>query len=388
VRATAPAADADTASAAAMLIYRKGLWALPLLFRDPGTVFLRSTPPALFSALLAGVLSWGVAGAYLDAAVETPLTYTQLGTITAFALTFRANSSYQRYCRAAECLQQLGANLTNVVTAALSFEAATLGGGTAPWSPEAAKAYAAFSARLLHAASLLHALCLQHWRHDWELDNLVAHAPGSAPPPANVVARLPRGARIVNAFRLGASRREAAAHCAAGRLAVLPPPGAPPGAAASVPELRVLAARGAAVKGAQAEAELDEAAAPPGALERAHAARAWLSLLLAERMAADARPGAWAPAVMPPTTAPIYACLSAGWDAFEGGRAISAIPFPFSYAQLASGLLVIQAFALPLVITAWMSEAWMCVSLGFGGGCVGFVGCVLRGRRRARRRAR
>jgi hypothetical protein len=270
-----------------MLIYRKGPWALPLLFRDPGTVFLRSTPPALFSALLAGLLSWGVVGSYLHRAIESsPLSYSQLGMITAFALTFRANSSYQRYCRAAECLQQLGANLTSAVAAALSFEAATLGGG-APWSPEAAKAYATFSARLLHAASLMHALCLQHWRHDWELDNLVAHAPGSALPPTDVAARLPLGTRVANTFRLGASRHEAAAHCAAGRLAVLPPPGAPPGAAVSVPELRVLAARGAPPKGGQAAAELDEAAAAPGALERAHAARAWLSLLLAERMAAD-----------------------------------------------------------------------------------------------------
>lgn len=42
----------------------------------------------------------------------------------------------------------------------------------------------AFSGKLVHLLSLLHALALQHLRRDWELDNIRAHTRGLPPPPA------------------------------------------------------------------------------------------------------------------------------------------------------------------------------------------------------------
>lgn len=41
----------------------------------------------------------------------------------------------------------------------------------------------AFADAITHTVSLLHAVCLQHLRGDWDLGNLCAHEPDGAPPP-------------------------------------------------------------------------------------------------------------------------------------------------------------------------------------------------------------
>lgn len=41
----------------------------------------------------------------------------------------------------------------------------------------------AFADAITHTVSLLHAVCLQHLRGDWDLSNLCSHDPDGAPPP-------------------------------------------------------------------------------------------------------------------------------------------------------------------------------------------------------------
>ena len=41
----------------------------------------------------------------------------------------------------------------------------------------------AFADAITHTVSLLHAVCLQHLRGDWDLGNLCSHDPDGAPPP-------------------------------------------------------------------------------------------------------------------------------------------------------------------------------------------------------------
>ncbi len=68
---------------------------------------------------------------------------------------------------------------------ALSFDQHTPPPDAGPeWRSDADK----FQRALVHVASLLHGVALQHLRGDWDLDNLVEHD-HHAPPPANVSPR-------------------------------------------------------------------------------------------------------------------------------------------------------------------------------------------------------
>lgn len=73
-------------------------------------------------------------------------------------------------------------NAVDTVLQALSFDQHTPPEGAGEeWRGEAA----CFQRAVVHLASLMHGVALQHLRGDWDLDNLVEHD-HHAPPPANV----------------------------------------------------------------------------------------------------------------------------------------------------------------------------------------------------------
>lgn len=117
------------------------------------------------------------------------LTFPAFAGMVAFLVIFRQNFSYGRYHEGRVHLQGMTASFFTLYSLAVSFD---------KQPSESAKAKAAsndkdalrkrredeeeFRNDLTHGVSLMHALCMQHLRCDWELSNLSAHDEDFLPP--------------------------------------------------------------------------------------------------------------------------------------------------------------------------------------------------------------
>jgi predicted membrane chloride channel (bestrophin family) len=114
------------------------------------------------------------------------LTFPAFAAIVAFLLTFRQTFSYNRFHESRTSVQTMSASMYTVVAYAISFD-------KTPNKPDETDekslkeenlkgnkddsrlAREQFRYNMVHAMSLLHGICLQHLRCDWDLANLTRH---------------------------------------------------------------------------------------------------------------------------------------------------------------------------------------------------------------------
>lgn len=115
------------------------------------------------------------------------MTFPAFAGMTAFLVIFRQNFSYNRYHEGRTRVQAMTACLFNAFSLCLSFDkqpgaAAKAAAGDADAERTLRIAADEFRNDLTHGISLMHGVCLQHLRCDWELGNLSVHDENYLPP--------------------------------------------------------------------------------------------------------------------------------------------------------------------------------------------------------------
>ncbi|KAL4436630.1 hypothetical protein ABPG75_003769 [Micractinium tetrahymenae] len=350
------------------VIYSKAWGGLHLLLRAYGSAIPRTLLASILSTALAALLFYVPGKDYFQGVWRHPYPYQLFAFLAGFILVFRSNLGYARFWEGRSQLQLLSAHWADAAVKSLTFEAvsashAPAAGGAAlsndgrnGQGPAIHQQHRldAFADRLLHSASLLHALCLQHLRRDWCLANLSAHEPGCPPPPFD--ARGLRGYRVgwLELLTLRTSGAARMRYHSAMPLAVL--------GGLSAEERRSLGEGREVAGGAETETlltgldqaflqqpggqtgalsrlsmrlELETGVVFEGANTRAISAYTWLHLLLGQAV-----PGWDLP---PPSTAGVWLQLSQGWAAFEACRKLAESPFPFPWAQMVALLLLLYS---------------------------------------------
>lgn len=115
------------------------------------------------------------------------LTFPAFAGMAAFLVIFRQTFSYNRYHEGRTRVQAMTASFFTVYSLALSFDKHPAEAGKAPPSDDEdaqrklRSGEEEFRNDLTHAISLMHALCLQHLRCDWDLANLSHHDENTLP---------------------------------------------------------------------------------------------------------------------------------------------------------------------------------------------------------------
>ena len=291
-----------------MIVYRDA----HVLLHLSGSAIPNATWAGCASGLVALVLQHLVPRETLDSLFHHPFAFQPLAHIVVFSLVFRINVAYGRYWESCTQVAQLSAKLSDATAQAVSFDEVT--------SPqESIDAHAArrrFQARLLHLASLTHALALQYLRRDNNLSSLSPQPISSAE---------------ADGVSLGA------AHYVELNSAV--PRHIPVASGSARAALPVL--------GGVSERELDRIRASDDAIAL------MVSLMLIcvnERRARGGLIGASAPVL-----ARFYSLLADGELGFRQARKIEDIPFPWPWAQMLAFLLVVFSILFPFVVVACTS---------------------------------
>ncbi|KAK9789401.1 hypothetical protein WJX73_006004 [Symbiochloris irregularis] len=360
-----------------MITYNKIAWGLPLLCRLYGSALPRSVPPALLSA--------GVTAAFFVCIGDDdkgwwrhPYPFQLFGYMVGFIVIFRSNFGYQRYWEGRSFLQGMTSAWVDACVQVVVFDQypVTIEGKEEAASKGGLEAKDRFRRNCFHLFSLLHALCIQHLRTDWDLHNLRPHLP-SDPAPMLDAAGLPsqegmllHNLHYLDVFLLRGSD---------GRRQIY-------NRRMPLPVIGGLAAEEAAVLGEEHQAEgyletstlfggidrrgshasrmwhhlgLTTGMYVPGAAERAAACYTWVHQLLQERLAAG---GLGTPA---PVLANVYRSLTLGYRSFQSCRTLVDTPFPFPWAQLVLMLLLIFSITCPLLIVGFVNTLWLAIILDF-----------------------
>ncbi|KAK9827509.1 hypothetical protein WJX74_006552 [Apatococcus lobatus] len=353
-----------------MITYSKVGWSLHLPFRIYGSAVPRATPFAALSAGLTAIL-FCFRHDQFTAAWRHPYPYQIFGFIVGFIIVFRSNFGYSRYWEGRTNLQTMTARWADFVTEVVAFEKASLlqTRDRQECRREADRSKA-FADAITHTVSLLHAVCLQHLRGDWDLGNLCSHDPDGAPPPTDAT-QLHSGLvgfSLIDIFMLRASYGKRESHNKSMPLPVM-------GGMASV-EIADLGGGGeTSQEKDMLQAGLDhkedssafwtKLAWPstglymPGAAARANVVYAWVQQLLTER---HTEGGINMPA---PIVSRSWQMLSEGYHAYEQCRKLSDTPFPFPWAQMVLVLLIIFAGTLPLMVVAFIDKLWLAITIDF-----------------------
>ncbi|KAL4435251.1 hypothetical protein ABPG77_001933 [Micractinium sp. CCAP 211/92] len=369
------------------VIYSKGWGGLHLLLRAYGSAIPRTLLASILSTALAAFLFYIPGKNYFQGLWRHPYPYQLFAFLVGFILVFRSNLAYARFWEGRSQLQLLSAHWADAVVKALTFEAVSAAhacangaqgsdGSDGRQASHQQHRLDAFATRLLHSASLLHGLSLQHLRRDWCLANLSPHEPGGPPPPFD--ARGLRGYRV-GWLELLTLRSRASARMRYHRAMPLPVLG---GVSAEERHrlgegreraggeetetlltgldqafLQQPSGRAGLLQRLSMRLEVQTGVVFEGANTRAVTAYTWLHLLLAQAV-----PG-WA--LPPPSTAGVWLQLSQGWAAFETCRKLVESPFPFPWAQMVAMLLLLYSVTLPAMMVGWLQDIWLVLVMNF-----------------------
>jgi len=339
-----------------MITYTKTGWTIGLLLRLYGSAIPRSIPVAAISAGGTMYLHffWGD---YLRMVWRNPFPFQIFGTIVGFIVVFRAQWAHERYIAGRNSLQTMTARWADAVAQALSFDQHTPPEGAGEeWRGEAA----CFQRAVVHLASLMHGVALQHLRGDWDLDNLVEHD-HHAPPPANDAKFIPKADYPRNPFYdlmfLRAGKPQKQLYYRAAPIGVI---GDVTGS-----EVETMTRRSDPRKGSPPrpsitfDSTMSSGIYIAGAGERVNVVSGWLySLLTARRHAGGLNIDA-------PVLANVWTRLADGYNSFEQCRMLVDTPFPFPWAQLLTLLMVLYVITLPLVMAAYLADVVISTGLTF-----------------------
>ncbi|KAK9864551.1 hypothetical protein WJX84_008203 [Apatococcus fuscideae] len=353
-----------------MITYSKVGWSLHLPFRIYGSALPRATPFAALSAGLTALLFIFRHDQFSNA-WRHPYPYQIFGFIVGFIIVFRSNFGYARYWEGRTNLQTMTARWADFVTQVVAFEKACILKQKDPKKCQLeADRCRAFAEVMTHTVSLLHALCLQHLRGDWDLGNLCTHDSAGIPPPLDAT-QLHKGLvhfSLVDVFMLRASYGKRESH---NKSMPLPVVGgvagvevADLGGGGQTSHERDMVMAGLGYK-EDASAFWSMLAWPstglymPGAAERVNVVYAWTQQLLTERYCEG---GMSMPA---PIVTRCWQMLSEGYHGYEQCRKLADTPFPFPWAQMVLVLLIIFAGTLPLMVVAFIDKLWLAIIIDF-----------------------
>lgn len=347
-----------------MITYNKIGWGLPLLFRMYGSSFPRSFPPAAVSAGITALF-------YLTIQQNDqnwwrhPYPYQVFAYIVGFIVIFRSNFGYQRYWDGRTWLQNMTAAW---VDACIQED-----------HEDSDSGLERFRHTCFHLFSLLHALCIQHLRTDWDLNNLRPHLPSELAPPVDAAALRGNGSKHkhglgqfsywdVLMLRGSDGKRQAYNR----NMPLLVIGGISPAEAAILGEgkqaqgyLEVATLYGGIDRRGPDHSHLwhvfglTTGMYVPGAAERVAATYTWLQQVLQERATMGGL------GVPPPVLANMYRSLTEGYRAFQSCRTLVDTPFPFPWSQLVLMLLLVFSLTCPLLIVSWIEPLWLGVVLDF-----------------------
>ncbi|GAQ85495.1 hypothetical protein KFL_002380080 [Klebsormidium nitens] len=305
-----------------MIVYKKGVGGINLLFRIYGSPLPRAFPLALPSALLAIFLDLfaknEVRGWFLH-----PLPFGIFASVVGFVLVFRINLSHARYWEARTRVQDMTSRWLGAVAEAIAFdEAAEL--------PSAVSTGPQWRAEFIHLMSLMHGLAMQGLRGDTMLENLVRGSFHVTPfPPPRDPAELPNWQKYNHLCALRHHMNHFRDYWMNLPLPVL--------GGLSKMEIKVL--------------EKSES--------KAFCVFMWIHQhLTARRQAGGLNEAA-------PIVTRIHQNLEDGMNAFEQAMKINDTPFPFPYAQTVTMMLWFQALMCPLMMVAWLNNTWIVVLFTF-----------------------
>jgi predicted membrane chloride channel (bestrophin family) len=318
-----------------------------------------------------------------------------LSFIIGFILVFRTTLANNRYTEGNTAIQAMSANWFAVASAACNFKRISSDAqrhvqtGFKDVSPVTSKQqYQAFAEHLAHLLTLMHALCLQALRGDNYLSNLEIH---SEFPPFYDAAGLDYHTKpaLVDCFVLRDNLSAKLEYNAATKMPVLPSPTCPYEVLSTEERLAL-----GADKEAQATPQMEttfvgedvpdmqicepakrrgilaflgsllqhhQGMVVQGAMERPYTIFTWVQAFLISQMRTDA---GWT-AIAPPTSAFLLPLLNSGLTAYERGRRIMEVPFPFPFSQLCVLLLLIHTITAPVLMVAWVSTLWLACVLTF-----------------------
>jgi predicted membrane chloride channel (bestrophin family) len=155
-----------------MLIYRKGS-PLSVLLRMSGSVLPRTAPLAFLCAMITVVLQANLSEDFLHDLFEHPYPFQPLFYIVAFVVVFRTNVAYNRYWESATQVSFMAAKWGDAIMQTISFD--MFSRPRAGASADAVRMHRErrlWQAKVLHKASLLHAVSLQYLRRDDDVSRL------------------------------------------------------------------------------------------------------------------------------------------------------------------------------------------------------------------------
>lgn len=329
-----------------------------MLFRIAGTAWPYGILPGLLSCGMSiGLSLWDAADAEIrdrSEFISHPYAFQLFAYLLGFLMVFRTNFAYQRYWEAMGHVQAMGAKWLDGALMGICFDAA--GKNDTPLlegmmesnsmidhpktSAKGGPMHSVYSADLVHLCSLLHALALQHFRGDGNLNNLISERDlsGSIPRGSlqsesdDAVVKTTSSAKIkeqigIGSFDQGSLRKKYATQ----RLAVL--------GGISMGERRTL--------------EFDTRGNPRGTEARVAMVEGWFMRRLLARQKFEQGESA---ATSPPILSRLYQVVSDGALWFSHASKIAITPFPFPYHNLISIFLWTYTFMVPVLVNGIIKE--------------------------------
>ena len=142
-----------------MLIYRKGS-PLSVLLRMSGSVLPRAAPLALLCSAMTVCLQATLSEEFLNDLFAHPYPFQPLFYIAAFSVVFRTNVAYNRYWESATQVAFMSAKWGDAIIQTISFDMFSLPTPDAD-NVQLHRERRLWQAKILHKASLLHAVSLQ-----------------------------------------------------------------------------------------------------------------------------------------------------------------------------------------------------------------------------------
>ncbi|KAI3436472.1 hypothetical protein D9Q98_005889 [Chlorella vulgaris] len=339
-----------------MIVYRKALLGLHLLFRLYGSAILRTAVWGVIAAIQTTLLYF-LPDNYLNQyfANGRIMIYTLFVSLMSLLVIFRQNASYGRWHEGRTKLQLMTSAWLDSCVKCLSFD----GGDKVFGQPDAASMR--FKLDCVHLFSLMHGVALQFLRSDWMLANLAEHDESKLPPwdAANSPTFSPA---VMDYFVLRSVSHRRLAYNAAHPIPVV--------GLLTEQEVYHLCGNKPERVRSLSNKDWDNAKQRPsifrmaqhhmfansqgkyvrGAAERLYT----LYFLVHERFRQRLTEGGLD---MPaPILTNMYTSLQKGMDGFEQCRYLCDTPFPFAWAQLIMVMLLFLQFTAPFAVVSAVSD--------------------------------
>mmetsp|Transcript_37268 Transcript_37268/g.116010 ORF Transcript_37268/g.116010 Transcript_37268/m.116010 type:complete len:398 (-) Transcript_37268:228-1421(-) len=326
-----------------MLTYKKGFAGIFLVFRLAGTAWPHGVFPGLLSAGVGLALSLVEETNSVisdeESFVDNPYPYQLFAYLVGFVLIFRTNFSYLRYWEALDAMQRMGAKWLDGACMAAAFDAT--GDVCTPFlqsslskevddgqgqdvpsdGEQRGSSPQAFFEEIVRLFSLMHALALQHLRHDPDLANL-SH---SSVARMTVLKSSPKSSSSKNVVS-GFTAKDAGV---------------------STLKLKVL---GGLPEEMRAALEVDSHGATQHSLARVAMVESWIMRRLIARQKYE--PAGDMCKTAPPILSRMAQVISDGNLGFSQAAKVAEVPFPFPYHNIIAIFLWIFALTAPFVINS------------------------------------